>query len=116
MKCPKCQTENRQDSKFCINCGEPLTSAAPIDDGIRRSPLANKRYAQGKNPILAAVLCLLITGLGQVYNGDYLKAVVMFVGAVILFAPTAGIGSVLMLIWSVIDAYQVAKGNQSLWK
>jgi TM2 domain-containing membrane protein YozV len=115
MKCPKCQTENRQDSKFCISCGESLVIVTPVDQGVRRSPLTQK-YAQGKNPVLAAVLCVLITGLGQVYNGDFLKGIVMFIGAVILFAPTAGIASLAMLAWSVWDAYQVAKGNQSLWK
>jgi TM2 domain-containing membrane protein YozV len=115
MKCPKCQTENRQDSKFCISCGESLVTVVPVDEGVRRSPLT-KKHAQGKNPVLAAVLCVLITGLGQVYNGDFLKGIVMFVGAVILFVPTAGIGSLAMLVWSVWDAHQVAKGNQSLWK
>ena len=116
MKCPKCQAENRQDSRFCISCGESLVAVAPIDEGVRRSPLSAKKYAQNKSPVLAAVLCVLVTGLGQLYNGDIFKAVVMFVGAICLFVPTAGIGSLTMLVWSVIDAYQVAKGNQTLWK
>ncbi|HEY32831.1 MAG TPA: zinc ribbon domain-containing protein [Dehalococcoidia bacterium] len=24
MKCPKCQTENREGAEFCKECGEPL--------------------------------------------------------------------------------------------
>jgi len=28
MKCPKCQTENSQDSKFCKTCATPLPGAA----------------------------------------------------------------------------------------
>ncbi|BAY66429.1 hypothetical protein NIES22_65680 [Calothrix brevissima NIES-22] len=115
MKCPKCQTENRQDSKFCVNCAEPLVIVAPVDEGFRRSSL-KKKYAQGKNPLLAGFLSLLIIGLGQVYNGDFWKGIVMFISAVILFAPTSGIASLLILVWSYRDAREVAKGNESLWK
>ena len=112
MKCPKCQTENQKDSKFCINCGESLTIVTPIDEGIGSSPLT-KRYAQGKNPTLAAILSI-IPGLGQFYNGDIIKGVVVLVGVVILWSTI--IGALGIWIWSIIDAYQVAKGNQSLWK
>ncbi len=24
MKCPRCHAENRDDSKYCSNCGSPL--------------------------------------------------------------------------------------------
>jgi len=114
MKCPKCQTENRKDSKFCINCGKSLKLVTPVDDGIRSSPSTNKRYAQGKNPTLATILSVLLTGLGQIYNGDVMKGVIMFVGVLILSFTI--IGSLAIWVWSIIDAYQVAKGNQSLWK
>jgi len=115
MKCPKCQTENRNDSKFCISCGESLVVAAPIDEGVRRSPLARKRYAQGKNPPLAGVLSFFVIGLGQVYNGDFLKGIAMFIGVGILAIFTGGLAWFPMVAWSVIDAYRVAKGIQSLW-
>lgn len=116
MKCSKCQAENQKDSKFCFSCGGLLETVAPFDEGIRRSRSTDKKYAQGKSPILAAVLSGLIVGLGQLYNGDFLKGIVMFVMAVVLFVPTAGISYFPMCFWSIIDAYQVAKGNQSLWK
>jgi TM2 domain-containing membrane protein YozV len=114
MKCSNCQTENQKGSKFCINCGEPLKVATTADDGVRRSPSANKRYAQGKNPTLAAILSVLLTGLGQVYNGDVMKGAVMFIGVLILSFTI--VGSLAIWVWSIIDAYQVAKGTQSLWK
>ncbi len=110
------ESENQEYSKFCINCGESLTIVAPIDEGIRRSPSATKRYAQGKDPNLAAILSLIIPGLalGQFYNGDVRKGIVMLVGSLILSFTIVGV--LIIWIWSIIDAYQVAKGNQSLWQ
>ncbi|HBE56409.1 MAG TPA: hypothetical protein DEA78_02325, partial [Cyanobacteria bacterium UBA11159] len=32
MKCTKCQTENRQDAKFCTNCGQSLTISPSLGD------------------------------------------------------------------------------------
>ncbi|MDJ0707879.1 MAG: zinc-ribbon domain-containing protein [Leptolyngbyaceae cyanobacterium MO_188.B28] len=119
MKCPKCQTENQADSKFCVSCGAALNVAPPPpppDEGIRgRPPSAGKKYAHGKDPTLALILSLILPGLaiGQFYNGDVMKGIVMLVGALILSFTI--LGSAAIWIWSVIDAYQVAKGNQSLW-
>lgn len=116
MKCSSCQTENQNSSRFCISCGASLAVAAPQDDGIRRSPSAavNKRYAQDKSPGVAAVLSFLLVGLGQVYNGDVLKGVALFVGCLVLsFTVIGAIG-----VWGfgIYDAYQVAKGNKNIWK
>jgi len=114
MKCPKCQTENQRDSKFCINCGASLAVIESVDKGIR--PEKGKRYAQGKDPTLAAILSGIIPGLalGQFYNGDILKGIVMLVGALILGWTV--LGWLAIWVWSIVDAYQVAKGSQSLWK
>jgi len=30
MKCPKCQTENTSDSKYCKKCATPLPSSEEI--------------------------------------------------------------------------------------
>ncbi len=29
MKCPKCQIDNREDAKFCLECGEKFEIACP---------------------------------------------------------------------------------------
>ena len=121
MKCPQCQTENRADSQFCIKCGSSLNVNAPlpldqVDGGTRgRHPSVAKRYAQGKDPTLAAILSLILPGIaiGQFYNGDVKKGLVMLVGAIILGFTV--MGYIAIWVWSVIDAYQVAKGNHNLW-
>jgi TM2 domain-containing membrane protein YozV len=109
MKCPKCQTENQQDSKYCINCG----GALPTKDII--SPPPPPPPPPPKDPNLAAILSV-IPGFGQFYNGDVKKGVVMLVGVWILRSTDIGLIFIVIWVWSAIDAYQVAKGNLSLWK
>lgn len=70
-----------------------------------------------RNPILAAVLSLIVAGLGQIYNGQVLKGVLFIIFQIINGALTLVlIGWILMPIvglWSVIDAYLTAKrGNE----
>jgi TM2 domain-containing membrane protein YozV len=58
--------------------------------------------------VLAAVLSLLWPGLGQAYNGQYVKAVLVIIielaGTLLLFIPT-----VIAWIYSIIDAHYSAK-------
>jgi TM2 domain-containing membrane protein YozV len=70
-----------------------------------------------KNPVLAAILSLIIVGLGQAYAGEWWRALGFFVvgvilGITILFA----IGFVLVPIWWIVAAYdayrQTIKRNQ----
>jgi TM2 domain-containing membrane protein YozV len=65
-----------------------------------------------KRPWLALMLSMLLTGLGQLYNGEPWKAVGAWVaiGLAILLVPT-GIGLVLapvVWLWAAIDAYHGA--------
>ncbi len=68
-----------------------------------------------RNPIIAAVLSLIVAGLGQIYNGQIFKGGVFIILQLINTALTAVlIGWILMPIvglWAVIDAYLVAKRN-----
>ena len=68
-----------------------------------------------RSPVLAAVLSLIFSGLGQIYNGQITKGVVFIVVQLINAAlTTVLIGFVLMPIvglWATIDAYLVARRN-----
>ncbi len=70
-----------------------------------------------RRPILAAILSLFLSGLGQIYNGEVTKGVVFIVVQIINAAlTTVLIGFVLMPIvglWATIDAYLVAKRNNA---
>lgn len=103
--------ENPDDvKKFCSNCGEQIDARAEI------CPHCGVRVAMppsAKNPAVAAILSFFVVGLGQVYNGKYRTAILMFVLAV-LSAMLWGIGigvitSLIVWIWSITDAWNVAK-------
>lgn len=122
MKCPKaeCGADNGGGARFCARCGTPLppdlrvrgTQGAAIQrpgaEAVAMAPV-------GKSPGLALVLSVLVVGLGQLYNDDVKKGAVMFVAAVLLFVPTAAVGTLAVLVWSGYDAYQVAGGNGKRW-
>lgn len=73
----------------------------------------NGKENEMRSPVLAAVLSLIVAGLGQIYNGQIGKGVIFIVLQLINGALTAVlIGWVLMPIvglWAMIDAYLTAK-------
>jgi hypothetical protein len=78
-------------------------------------PPLQKRYAIGKNPSTAVILSILFVGLGQYYNGDRVKAILMLVIALLVGLFTLGIGAIAVWIWCWFDAYLVASGKAPLW-
>ena len=66
-----------------------------------------------RNPIIAAILSLIVAGLGQIYNGQILKGVLFIVAQIIngllLYVVIGFITMPLVGLWAVIDAYLVAK-------
>ena len=65
------------------------------------------------SPILALILSFFIPGLGQFYTGQFLKALVLFILAVIFgFLSTMLIGIPFYLVvwvYSMYDAYKSAQ-------
>jgi TM2 domain-containing membrane protein YozV len=68
-----------------------------------------------RNPIIAAVLSLIVAGLGQIYNGQITKGVLFIVAQLIngalLYVAIGFVTMPLVGLWAVIDAYLVAKRN-----
>ena len=126
MKCVQCGAENDPGAKFCTSCGAKLgppatryESKAPRKRAPQStSPLqpGEKEYALNKTPIVALLLSFLIPGVGQFYNGDMKKGGLILLGAIILGVITAGIGSLVLWVYGMYDAYQVADGKIPLWK
>ncbi len=65
-----------------------------------------------KSPGIALLLSLLICGIGQMYNGQVAKGFLMLIGSALLWLVLLGW---VIWIWSMIDAYQTAKGINLRW-
>ena len=63
-----------------------------------------------RNPILAAILSLIVAGLGQIYNGQVTKGVIFIIVQLINGALTALLIP-LVGAWAMIDAFLTAKHN-----
>jgi TM2 domain-containing membrane protein YozV len=86
--------------------GAATSAAAPPESAGARSSI-------GKDPTLAAILSVLIPGLGQFYNGEVKKGLVRLAVALVGGGVTYGVGWFGAAIWSAIDAYNVARGNSA---
>jgi len=63
-----------------------------------------------KSPGIAAVLSFLIIGLGQIYNGQILKGLIMLAVAILCGITIVGlVVSFLIWLYGVFDAYGTAK-------
>lgn len=122
MFCSNCGAQNVDTAKFCEKCGVAVTAAPPpppppVDTRVRGVETTASRPGQvaaGKNPAVALVLSLVIPGVGQFYNSDIKKGALMLVLAIVGIA-SAGIITLAVWIWSMIDAYQVANGKGKIW-
>lgn len=67
-----------------------------------------------KDPMLACLLNLLLVGTGHMYLGRVAKGLSILGFAIVLAIFTCGIGTVILMIWAMYDAYGTAKRmNQS---
>lgn len=53
MKCPNCNNDNPEGSKFCIHCGNPLPQeepmSAPVENSVSEEPVAPQEEPQTQN-------------------------------------------------------------------
>jgi TM2 domain-containing membrane protein YozV len=129
MFCPSCGCEATVGASFCEKCGSrlatgpaggPSASSVGADPRMRGSPTdRGKVYATGKSPGVALFLSFLIPGVGQFYNGDTKRGLLLlgiyFVSWLLVSAGGIGfIGIAGSWIWGMINAYQVASGKAAI--
>ena len=104
------QPVSSQNTKFCPNCGQQIDINAVV------CPKCGVQIAgttEEKSPILALVLSVFFPGLGQFYNGQPKKGIILIVAAIISAALIILlIGLVLYIIvwlYALYDAYTSAE-------
>ena len=131
----KCAVHPEVDATgFCRNCGKPLCPQCTRDvrgalycepclAGMVAAPVAAAHAPNAPNPGAALALGF-IPGLGAVYNGEYVKALIhVFVFAGLIAAQTndisagyhafLGITLGVFCLYMPIEAYHVAKARQT---
>jgi len=124
--CSRCRNKNPDGTTYCQGCGKllrprPRPTPPPRMPEYDESypeyesgyPRVNTLQSELKNPGIAAVLSFLIVGLGQVYNGEIGKGIVLIIVYFIALGTILiGIGFFLVpVLWlyGVLDAYNTAK-------
>jgi hypothetical protein len=126
MHCPACGRENEAAAQFCAGCGGQLATTTevvhtrpgtePLEPEQRMRGLAPQKARQaqlsptGKKPGLAILFSFILTGGGQFYNRDFIKGALLLVAAIVAYAFLR-IAFLAIWIYSIVDAYQVAKGR-----
>lgn len=84
-----------------------MAEAVSLKDAVAAAEVSRKEGK--KNPAMAAGLSLLFNGLGQAYNGQFGKGVLVLLasllGLFVLIVP-----GVAVWLWGGYDAYRTAKG------
>ena len=124
MYCSTCGANNDATAKFCHACGQPVavsSAAVPpvLGPGTMRggpqTQVVQPRLVTGKSPVVAALLSALVVGVGQFYNGDVKKGVILLAAAVILGGASLGVLWFVCAAVSAVDAYRVANGTGKMW-
>ena len=95
---------------FCSTCGarEDLC----LGHGERFGPRPEE-----KSPVVAALLSLLIPGLGQLYNGEVTKAIVFFVGWLTIIAwPLAVMEAYYSARCTILEERLLQLGGDPRWQ
>ena len=115
--------ESMTETKFCHNCGTEIDSKAVTcpNCGVLQTGMSipGKVITGTKNEGLAAVLSFFVPGLGQMYNGDIGKGLVLIViGITNLFLTVVTLGiwalvgipiAIIIVVYAIYDAYTTAK-------
>lgn len=104
---------NSEDSaQVTAHKGSTVVQVHNIVEQPRSAPMAMDPGAN-KSPGLALFLSFMIVGLGQIYNGDVLKGMLMLVGCIMLWFMFLGW---IVNIWSMVDAYNRAKEQRQKYE
>lgn len=102
------------ETVYCRDCGAEIAARAEIcpECGIRQRPPEGSDD-DGMSAGIAAVASFFIPGLGQVFNGEITKGLI--IGPIFILTAITGIGLLIAIplwIWAVYDAYTGAQPDE----
>jgi TM2 domain-containing membrane protein YozV len=117
MFCSACGRTMEAGQQFCQGCGSKNTSNQSASAvGLVATGVAAAQQVivvAGKNPGVAAVLSFFWAGLGQIYNGEISKGILLlvlyFISAWLMFVVIGFITTPILWIFGMVDAYRTAE-------
>ena len=111
--CPSCDFSQQAINNECQNCGFDLTNVEPIaQDGTAIS-------YKDRRPAIAFILSLIVSGLGQAYNGQLKKGFILYVTILLLWALLIGVlgGNFygMLIAWAIIWGYYLFISFEALY-
>lgn len=104
------------DEVYCTSCGEPIKSEAELCPhcGVRQGGAAGGApVAAQKNPGVAAVASFFFAGLGQIYNGQLAKGILLMVvqaiNVALIFVLIGFFTYPIVWAYGMWDAYRTAE-------
>ncbi len=126
MKCFKHPSKDATGT--CSSCGKGICAdcAVEVDDKllckecVAKGKSKKSTTAGGKSPVLAALLSFLFSGLGQIYNGELTKglilAVVYLISWLLSWFLIGCCTTPIIWLYGIYDAYhsadQINKGEK----
>jgi len=101
------------ESVFCRSCGKQIKSEAEICPhcGVRQKK--DVRSLSPKSPGIAAIASFLFAGLGQIYNGEFIKGflfmIVQVINLLLMFLVIGFITYPIVWAIGIYDAYRSAE-------
>jgi TM2 domain-containing membrane protein YozV len=111
--CENCGDPVSEGELFCEKCGAKIDNATPAQSPPGQpqqmtQPSEPPKKVNEKNPVLAAILSLIISGVGQIYNGQWKKGILILVVTIIV-ALLFGLLSLIVVVYAMYDAYTTAQ-------
>ena len=109
--CSNCGNALEGNALFCANCGNQ--SEVKNESFKEKMEYETDKLMKNKDPFIAAILSVVLPGLGQVYNGDFKKGLIIQICFIFSFI-FSGIFFLLLIplgIWlfGIYDAYTEAE-------
>lgn len=109
MFCTRCGAASVDAASFCRKCGTQLSQSSLTPPSTHPQIVI---INPAKSPGVAAVLSFFWCGLGQIYNGQIGKGILMMIfyliSCLLIFLFIGLLTTPILWIWGMVDAYSTA--------